>query len=299
MWVNKSTLVETISRTNIELKGSGVVSVVFSNNKLHNVEDSLHQGSLSLFFDAVKFYETCIFFFSFTRLFRIIKTLGVGKTFEELDEKNTRRLTQEAIYQLLKGLPSFGIAILKREKSNIPSSLFTSDDWETLIKNQDKTLEFLEFVRHFGYSPKSACFPNAKISPPKKGDDNFRLCSKKLNCASDILVDSVRAKLDPYHTGFVSKEEFKDILTELCVQLNAYECDMLEIQFEKKMEANDICTAERCGGMAAVLQHSHRDASEPPAGNHTSGLDTLTTRLRNKLQGEWKESLETLQPHSG
>ncbi|MGH0167981.1 UNVERIFIED_CONTAM: hypothetical protein FKN15_059367 [Acipenser sinensis] len=244
------------------------------------------------------------------QLFGIIKTLvnknyqAVEKTFEELDENNTRRLTQEAMYQLLKGFdihPEISRGEIRRL-------------WETLITNQDKTLDFLEFVRHFGYSPKSACFPNAKISPPKKGDDNFRLRSKKLNCASDILVDSVRAKveyllddlqkefdaLDPYHTGFVTKEEFKDILTELCVQLNAYECDMLEKKFERKGDGR-VSYLEflkpyalqrqrwRNGtNMAAVLQHSHRDVSEPPAGNHTSGLDTLTTRLRNKLQGEWK-----------
>ncbi|MBN3281965.1 EFCB6 protein, partial [Polyodon spathula] len=244
------------------------------------------------------------------QLFGIIKTLvnknyqAVEKTFEELDENNTKRLTQEAMYQLLKGFdihPEVSRGEIRRL-------------WETLITNQDKTLDFLEFVRHFGYSPKSACFPNAKISPPKKGDDNFRLRSKKLNCASDILVDSVRAKveylwddlqkefdaLDPYHTGFVTKEEFKDILTELCVQLNAYECDMLEKKFEKKGDGR-VSYLEflkpfalqrqmwRNGtNMAAVLQHSHRDASEPPAGNHTSGLDTFTTRLRNKLQGEWK-----------
>ncbi|XP_033890757.3 EF-hand calcium-binding domain-containing protein 6 [Acipenser ruthenus] len=244
------------------------------------------------------------------QLFGIIKTLvnknyqAVEKTFEELDENNTRRLTQEAMYQLLKGFDTHP-EISRGEIRRL---------WETLITNQDKTLDFLEFVRHFGYSPKSACFPNAKISPPKKGDDNFRLRSKKLNCASDILVDSVRAKveyllddlqkefdaLDPYHTGFVTKEEFKDILTELCVQLNAYECDMLEKKFERKgdgrvsyLEFLKPFALQRQRwkngtNMAAVLQHSHRDVSEPPAGNHTSGLDTLTTRLRNKFQGEWK-----------
>uniref|UniRef100_K7GBJ5 EF-hand domain-containing protein n=1 Tax=Pelodiscus sinensis TaxID=13735 RepID=K7GBJ5_PELSI len=67
--------------------------------------------------------------------------------------------------------------------------------WETLITNQDNTLDFMEFVRYFGYSSSSSCFPNAKINPPRKGDNNFRLRSKKLSCDSDILVDRVRAKV--------------------------------------------------------------------------------------------------------
>ncbi|KAG2465474.1 EFCB6 protein, partial [Polypterus senegalus] len=186
--------------------------------------------------------------------------------------------------------------------------------WETLITNQDKTLDFLEFVRHFGYSPKSACFPNAKISPPKKGDDNFRLRSKKLNCASDILVDSVRAKveyllddlqkefedLDPFHTGFVSKAEFREILTELCVQLNEHECNMLEKKFEVNgdgrvsyQEFLKPFTMQRqmwrgAANMAGILQHSYRDDGEQSSDNNVSDLGMLTSRLRNKLQGEWK-----------
>lgn len=67
--------------------------------------------------------------------------------------------------------------------------------WSTFITNQDKTLDYLEFVRHFGYSPKSACYPNAKICPPKKGDGDFHIRSRKLNCDSDILIDNVRAKV--------------------------------------------------------------------------------------------------------
>ena len=38
------------------------------------------------------------------------------------------------------------------------------DLWKTFITNTDKTLDFLQFTRHFGYSLKSAAFPNAKVS---------------------------------------------------------------------------------------------------------------------------------------
>ena len=38
--------------------------------------------------------------------------------------------------------------------------------------------------------------------------------------------------MDPYGTGFVSKEEFRDILTELCVHLSEYELNLLTRKFE-------------------------------------------------------------------
>ena len=38
--------------------------------------------------------------------------------------------------------------------------------------------------------------------------------------------------MDPYSTGFVTREEFRDILTELCVQLSDYELEMLTKKFE-------------------------------------------------------------------
>ncbi|XP_048383672.1 EF-hand calcium-binding domain-containing protein 6 [Stegostoma tigrinum] len=240
------------------------------------------------------------------QLFQIIKTLlcnqyqEVEREFEELDEINSRRLNHETMYQLLK---RFDICpeVTRGEIRRL---------WQTLITNQDKTLDFLEFVRHFGHSPKSACFPNAKISPPRKGDCDFRMRSKNLNCASDILVDSVRAKvdylwddlrkefqeLDPYSTGFVSKEEFKDILTELCVNLNEYECEMLAKKFEINGDGRvyyvDFLKPfamrrqqwREGSNMLAVLQHPHTHFTD----HRGTGLDSITTRLRKKLKGEWK-----------
>ncbi|XP_043561761.1 EF-hand calcium-binding domain-containing protein 6 [Chiloscyllium plagiosum] len=240
------------------------------------------------------------------QLFQIIKTLlcnqyqEVEREFEELDEINSRRLNHETMYRLLK---RFDICpeVTRGEIRKL---------WQTLITNQDKTLDFLEFVRHFGHSPKSACFPNAKISPPRKGDCDFRMRSKNLNCASDILVDSVRAKvdylwddlrkefqeLDPYSTGFVSKEEFKDILTELCMNLNEYECEMLAKKFEINGDGRvyylDFLKPfamrrqqwREGSNMLAVLQHPNTHLTD----HQGTGLDSITTRLRKKLKGEWK-----------
>ncbi|XP_025063845.1 EF-hand calcium-binding domain-containing protein 6-like [Alligator sinensis] len=244
------------------------------------------------------------------QLFKIIKNLlnkrsqAIEKEFEDLDEMNSRRLTQETMYFLLK---RFDIQpeITRGEIRRL---------WETLITNQDNTLDYLEFIRHFGYSPSSACFPNAKISPPRKGDSNLRLRSKNLSCDSDILVDRVRAKveylwdvlkkefeeLDPQHTGFVTKEEFKDILTELCVHLNEYECEMLGKKFESD---GDGCVSyleflkpfalrrqrwKNGNNMAAVMKASQDEIDQSQMGMQTSELGSLTSRLREKLRGDWK-----------
>ncbi len=42
---------------------------------------------------------------------------------------------------------------------------------------------------------RSAAFPNAKLVPPQRGDNDFMMRSRKLNCASDMLEDSLRAKV--------------------------------------------------------------------------------------------------------
>ena len=69
------------------------------------------------------------------------------------------------------------------------------DLWKTFITNQDKTLDFLQFMRHFGFSMKSATFPNAKLRPPIRGDSDYFMRSRKLNCAADMLQDNLRSKV--------------------------------------------------------------------------------------------------------
>ncbi|KAJ8383446.1 hypothetical protein AAFF_G00220420 [Aldrovandia affinis] len=241
------------------------------------------------------------------QLFVIIKTLvtkhyqAVERAFQELDEKNTRRLTQEAMYQLLKRFdihPGVSRGEIRRL-------------WGTLITNQDRTLDFLQFARHFGHSPKSACFPNAKLCPPRRGDEDCRQRSRTLNCVSDILVDGVRAKveflfqdlqsefedLDPYRTGFVSQEEFRDILTSLVVHLNQYECDVLGRKFDINHDGR-VSYVEflrpfglprqmwRRGANVAEVLQSYRDPEGPPEERSPSSMGLLTARLRKKLQGE-------------
>jgi len=38
--------------------------------------------------------------------------------------------------------------------------------------------------------------------------------------------------MDPYHTGYVSRDEFRDVLMELCVHLTNHETDMIANKFD-------------------------------------------------------------------
>ncbi|XP_041944700.1 EF-hand calcium-binding domain-containing protein 6 [Alosa sapidissima] len=242
---------------------------------------------------------------SVSQLFHIIKRLvteqyqAVERVFHELDEKNTRRLTQETMYQLLKRF------LVHPEVSRGQIRQL----WASLITQQDGTLDFLQFARHFGPSLKSSRFPNAKRCPPQRGDENLRQRSKRLTCLSDILVDAVHAKvehsfhdlqmefeeMDPYRTGFVSPEEFKEVLSMLCSQLDEYECDVLARKFDINRDGRVSYSeflrpfagqkqAWRNGSnMAAILQ-SHRENGDLTQGKDTSKLGSLNVRLKKKLQ---------------
>ncbi|KAK3772027.1 hypothetical protein RRG08_008265 [Elysia crispata] len=244
-------------------------------------------------------------------LFKVIKELmtrrfqDVEQRFYDLDDTNTRRLTQEMMYHLLR---SFDIRpeISRGE---------IRDLWRTFITNTDRTLDYLQFIRHFGFSMRSATFPNAKLHPPRRGDADFMIRSRKLNCAADMLQDNLRAKvdylwddlrrefvnMDPYNTGFVTKEEFREVLTELCVNLSNLELEQLISKFEVR-EDGRVSYIEflkpfalrkqvwRHGNnMLSLLQHPQpelpiSDIVEPPQ----KGLHGITAKLRQKLAGDWK-----------
>lgn len=245
-------------------------------------------------------------------LFRIIKDLltrkfnDVERVFYELDEINSMRMSQEQMFQLLRRFPEIKPEVTRGE---------IRDLWKTFITNKDKTLDYYEFVRHFGFSKTSAAFPNAKRVPPRHGDADFMIRSRKLNCAADMLQDSLRSKIDymwedlrkefvgmdPYGTGFVSQEEYRDVLKELCVHLSEFELDTLTRKFDIKKDGR-VSYIEflkpfalrkqiwRHGNnMLSLLQHPQAelpvsDIVEPPQ----KGLHGLTSKLRQKLAGDWK-----------
>ncbi|KAK9980760.1 hypothetical protein ABG768_000349 [Culter alburnus] len=232
-------------------------------------------------------------------LFSLVKSVvanryrDVLREFEELDEKNTKRLTQEDMYQLLKRL-AFHPEVTRGEVRRL---------WSSLLTQQDGTVDFQQFIRHFGPSPKSCCYPNAKHNPPKRGDNDFMRLSNRLNCVSDILVDALRAKvelsvselwtefseMDFSGTGFVSSDEFKEILMNLCVHLSQYECDLLARKFDINNDGSVSYTEflrpflsqfqirKHGSHMAAALQ-TPRETKE------TATPETLSRRIRKKLQ---------------
>ena len=53
------------------------------------------------------------------------------------------------------------------------------------------------------------------------------------------MWDDIRREfldMDPYATGFVSAEEFKDVLCDLCVHLSAYELETLAQKYDIKKD---------------------------------------------------------------
>lgn len=113
---------------------------------------------------------------------------------------------------------------------------------------ENGNLDFYQFLREFGYTKRSAHYPNAKQNPPKKGDSDFLLTSRKLY-ADTVLVhgaalnairsnwDELRqefTQLDPYRTGFIQSDEFDEILTELCPAVNQEDLDIIKFRFQTK-----------------------------------------------------------------
>ncbi len=113
---------------------------------------------------------------------------------------------------------------------------------------ENGNLDFYQFLREFGYSKHSAHYPNAKQNPPKKGDADFLLTSRKLYGDSVLVhgaaLNAIRSnwdqlrreftQLDPFRTGFIQSDEFDDILMELCPAVNQEDLDMLKSRFQTK-----------------------------------------------------------------
>ncbi|XP_071504578.1 EF-hand calcium-binding domain-containing protein 6-like [Diadema antillarum] len=248
---------------------------------------------------------------SIKQLSKLIKQLVTNRmaeidtVFSDIDTNNTRRLTQEMMYEMFKRL-NIRPEVTRGEIRRL---------WDTFITTQNRTLNFNEFVRHFGYSPKEASFPNAKLAPPKRGDSDFLVRSRKLNCAADMLEDNLRSKvdymwddlrkeflrLDPYGTGFVSGEEFRDVLQELCVHLNMYELDMLSRKFDvnKDGRVNYIeflrpfalrkATHRYGNNMTGLMTHPQAEIPiNPIVEEPNKGPNGITARLRQMLVGDWR-----------
>jgi hypothetical protein len=104
----------------------------------------------------------------------------------DVDTFNSNEMSKEMMYELFKRLKI--TPPIKRDEIDLL--------WNEFILKDNKKLEYWQFVRHFGYSKKSAAFQNAKVSPPKKGDNDMMLTSNKLGRDSILIRGSVQSKVD-------------------------------------------------------------------------------------------------------
>jgi Ca2+-binding EF-hand superfamily protein len=120
----------------------------------------------------------------------------------------------------------------------------------------------------------------------------------------DYMWDDLRKEflgLDVYGTGFVSKEEFRDVLQELCVHLSPYELDALCSKFEIKHDGRVSYVeflkpfalrkqTHRYGNnMLTLLTHPQAEVPIAPIVNEpVKGLSGITARLRQRLVGDWR-----------
>ncbi|KAF5405205.1 hypothetical protein PHET_01434 [Paragonimus heterotremus] len=160
------------------------------------------------------------------------KTNLVQKKFQDIDEFNSGRMTQDQLFQLLQSL----------ELQPQLTRFEVRELWPHLFVDSKETLSFQEFLRHFLYKKSEASFPNAKIAPPRIGDSDLMPNSNRLNGVTCLLKDSLRSKMellfeqllrefisvDIHRTGYASRNQLVDIVTELCLPLN-------------EDELNDIC----------------------------------------------------------
>ncbi|MEE6486885.1 hypothetical protein FKM82_014724 [Ascaphus truei] len=247
------------------------------------------------------------------QLAEIIKNLlknnygSIELAFHQLDDMNTRRLTAESMYQLLKSFdtrPNFS----RGEVGKL---------WETLICNQDQTVDFLQFVRHFGYSTKSSCYPNAKISPPVQGDGDFLIRSRKMNSDTKIIVNILQSKvelllddlwvqfkeIDPLNSGCVTMEEFIDILQDMCPDLTEHQRDSIAAKFgHGQNRISYVKFLQPYQARMPTFQRNHIKVSKHernvPLNQETvqHGLNAITSKLRQKLSSvEWKNLQQTCQ----
>ena len=67
--------------------------------------------------------------------------------------------------------------------------------WSTLLTNKDGSLSWQEFIRQFGFSGQTHTYVDAGRNPPRWGDSDYNLRSRKLNSDTEILVDGAKQKV--------------------------------------------------------------------------------------------------------
>ncbi|CAF0760256.1 unnamed protein product [Brachionus calyciflorus] len=247
----------------------------------------------------------------YKELYNIIKIAirdrykDVENAWSEVDTTNSNEMNKDMMYNLFRKL--------KLEPS------ITRDEievlWREFILKDNKKLEYWQFVRHFGYSKKSAAFQNSKIAPPKRGDNDMMLTSNKLGRDSILIRGSVQAKLilqfeilkrsfkeiDPYGTNYLLRDEFEEILRELCPELNNQEMDFIFAKYANPDGDGRINYKE------FLTPYNPKKKREPPADNlkKTENLpssrldmnDPFIIKLRMKLSENYKDLRREFKKH--
>ncbi|CAF1321815.1 unnamed protein product [Adineta steineri] len=184
---------------------------------------------------------------SIQQLNEIVKTIvrtrskDIEDQFKIIDRKSYGELTQDYLFELFQRLS------IKPEITHKEIELI----WSQCLLKQNKTLDFHQFLRQFGYSKESAHYPNAKENPPKRGDSDCLLTSNKLYGDSILTHESTRQfiksnwnkirqefiQIDPYKTGFIQQEEFDEILTDVCPAMNQQDLQILKNKFQTTNDA--------------------------------------------------------------
>ena len=68
--------------------------------------------------------------------------------------------------------------------------------WDTLLTNKDGTLSWMQFISQFGFTGQTPSYTNSFKSPPKQGDVDYSLRSKRFNSDKEIQQDGTRQKVN-------------------------------------------------------------------------------------------------------
>ncbi|CAF2140370.1 unnamed protein product [Rotaria magnacalcarata] len=229
--------------------------------------------------------------------------------FKKLDRGSYRELTQDLLFDLFKRLS------LKPEVTRSEIDLI----WSRCHLKENGHLDFYQFLREFGYSKRSAHYPNAKKNPPKRGDADFLLTSRKLYGDSILVhgtaLNAIRsnwnelrrefAELDPYRTGYVQSDEFDEILTELCPSVNQDDLDIFKFKFQTQNDSrmNYVRFLKHHAPLPeliGVVEESNRNyplptinERSPRATSDRSILTQVCNKLSRKLIDSYKQLRRT------
>ncbi|XP_067930317.1 EF-hand calcium-binding domain-containing protein 6-like [Watersipora subatra] len=229
---------------------------------------------------------------------------AVEQKYSDTEEYNSQKLSQETLYNLLRQFDIYP-PITRGE---------IRDLWGTLLTNKDNTITWMQFISQFGFTGQTHTFTNSHKSPPKQGDKDYSLRSKKFNSDKEIQIESSRhtveyrweelrrcfVALDPHQTGCISDKEFEDVVSEICVHVTSHDLEnIMQKHAASDHRVNYVSFLGEFGrekevwrtgnDMFSLLTHPRTpfgisDVVENPQ----NGLIGISASLRNKLSGNWK-----------